>query len=217
MAHYRGSVAVKGRTHEVEVDGFYFFRTSIRVDGLVVASRRPMNLSFQFPFRIDGMAVTMWWIPRGLTYDCRVIADQNVALARLDRTGHNPVPSPVNRTGRNVGASALSATARSRSPLSAEQNDVRAFRVAGAMSLALGVLMLFTGYGIKPGETYFPDGIAMGPCFIGVGIPCLAIPRALRRIPPGGRVRPFMGALFLLTFLACRIWFVPFFVERFAK
>ena len=80
MARYRGSVPVKGHIHHVEVDGYYFLRTSIRVDDRIVASRGPLHLSFSFPFRIDGTPVTMRWIPVGLTYDCRVLADSNVAL-----------------------------------------------------------------------------------------------------------------------------------------
>jgi hypothetical protein len=151
MARYRGSVQVKGRTHTVEVDGYYFLRTSIRVDGLIVASRGPMNLSFAFPFRIDGTPVTMRWIPLGLTYDCRVIADQNVALARVDWTGQNVGGSLVNPTGQ-------------KSPgLTAEQNELRVLRVAGLISLSLGMLMLFLGYGSNRASTTVPTASPSGP------------------------------------------------------
>jgi hypothetical protein len=205
MARYRGSVQVKGRTHTVEVDGYYFLRTSIRVDGPIVASRGPMNLSFAFPFRIDGTPVTMRWIPVGLTYDCRVIADQNVALARADRTGQNVGGSPVNPKGP-------------KSPgLTAEQNELRVLRVAGLISLSLGMLMLFLSYGLEPGEHYSPNGLALGPSMTLVGLVCLGMPRLVRRLTADNRVRTFLGVLFLLAVLASRMWFVPFFVDRFAK
>jgi hypothetical protein len=217
MARYRGSVPLKGRSHDVEVDGYYFLRTSIRVDGRIVASRGPMNLSFAFPFRIGGTPVTMRWIPAGLTYDCRVIADQNVALARVDRTGQSPTPSPVNRTGQNAGVSRVNPTAQSRPGLTREQSDLRVLRVAGLISLLSGMLMLFLGYGLKPGEYYSPNGTALGPSMILIGIVCLGMPRLVRRRTTDNRVRTFLGVLFLLAFLASRVWFVPFFVARFAK
>ncbi|MEO8033974.1 MAG: hypothetical protein ABI837_06035 [Acidobacteriota bacterium] len=217
MARYRGSVQVKGRVHDVEVDGYYFLRTSIRVDGRVVASRGPMNLSFAFPFRIDGTPTTMRWIPVGLTYDCRVIADQNVALARVDRTGQSPVPSPVNQTGQSAGGSPVNPTGQKRPGLTAEQNELRVLRVAGLISLSLGMLMLFLGYGLEPGEYYSANGLAFGPSMTLIGIVCLGMPGLVRRLTTAKRVRTFLGVFFLLAVLASRIWFVPFFVDRFAK
>lgn len=192
-------------------------RTSVRVDGQVVASRRPMNLSFAFPFRIDGSPVTMRWIPAGLTYDCRLIADQNVALAGLARTGQSPAPSPVNRTGLSAGGSPVNPTGQERPGLTAEQNDLRVLRVAGLISLSLGMLMLFLGYGLEPGEHDSPNGLAVGPSMTFIGIVCLGMPGLVHRLTTANRVRTFLGVLFLLAVLASRIWFVPFFVDRFAK
>jgi hypothetical protein len=50
-----------------------------------------------------------------------------------------------------------------------------------------------------------------------VGLVCLAVPRLVRRLTADNRVRTFVGVLFLLAVLASRMWFVPFFVDRFAK
>jgi uncharacterized protein YjeT (DUF2065 family) len=193
MPQYRGTVQVKGRSHSVDVDGNYAFRTSIRVDGLVVATRGPMNLSFAFPFRIDGVPVTMRWIPVGLSYECRVIADQNVAL------------SPLNRTGESL-------------PLiSAEEKARRNLRIAGFVGVAVGILLMATGAGLEAGQSYSPTIVALGPVAVLAGVVCAAAPRFARRLNRGNRERLLTWGVIFVVAMASRFLFVPFFIARFAR